>query len=70
MNKTIVELLNDDKYDSAVTGLYTKLWMLGGVYFVNSKKTRGGSYLTREYEGKDEAEAIRAFEESENSHVK
>jgi hypothetical protein len=66
MAKTITELLDDENYDSAIVGLYTKLWMLGGVYFVNSKKTRGGSYLTKEYEGKDEEAAIRAFEESEN----
>jgi hypothetical protein len=66
MAKTIVELLDDDNYDVSVVGLYTKIWILGGVFFVNSKKTRGGSYATKEYEGKDEAEAIRAFEESEN----
>ncbi|MFA5151919.1 MAG: hypothetical protein WC554_05080 [Clostridia bacterium] len=66
MAKTIVELLNDDNYDASVVGLYTKMWMLGDVFVVNSKKTRGGSYTVKEYEGKDEAEAIRAFEESEN----
>jgi hypothetical protein len=66
MAKTIVELLNNEDYDTCITGIYTRLWMSDGVFYVYSKKTLGGSYTVNEYKGKDEAEAVKAFEKSES----
>lgn len=66
MNKDLYNLLSNCEYDVSIVGLYTKMWITFGRYHVNSKKTRGGAYSVAEYEGIDEAEAVKAFEESED----